>query len=68
MISLSDSQLKTLMTATASVQPDRRDIYLQRVGAMLRLRYRFSDSDVDEITRLARAGLVQRRKPAEMSR
>jgi hypothetical protein len=41
------------------VPVERRDIFLQRCGAMLRMRGRFTDADVAEVTRLAMAGLVQ---------
>jgi hypothetical protein len=36
----------------------RRDIFLQRAGAMLRMRGRFTDSDVADVVKLAMAGLV----------
>jgi len=35
----------------------RRDIFLQRAGAMLRMRGRFTDSDVADVVKLAMAGL-----------
>jgi hypothetical protein len=56
-ISLTDSPLKTLMTAAGSLERERRDIFLQRVGAMLRLRHRFTDHDVTEVAHLALTGL-----------
>jgi hypothetical protein len=59
MISLSDSQLQTLMTAAGSLEPERRDIFLQRVGAILRMRGRFTGADVSDIVRLALCGLLQ---------
>ena len=40
MISLTDSQLQTVMGAGAKLEPERRDIFLRRVGAMLRVRGR----------------------------
>jgi hypothetical protein len=58
MISLSDRQLQTIMVAAGSLEPDRRSIFLERAGAMLRLRGRFSDSDVAEVAELAVAGLI----------
>jgi hypothetical protein len=58
-ISLSDSQLQTIMTAAGSLEPERRDIFLQRVGAMLKLRGRFTDTDVAEVAKLALYGLAQ---------
>jgi hypothetical protein len=46
------------MDAAKPLQPDRRDIFLQRVMAMLKMRGRFSAADVDEISKLALCGLV----------
>jgi hypothetical protein len=60
MIALNDAQLKILMTAAADVPPEKRSTFLERVGAMLKLRGMFSDSDVDEISKLALCGLVHR--------
>jgi hypothetical protein len=60
MISLSDHQLQTIMTAAKVVSVERRVVFLERVGAMLKLRGRFSDADVHDVTALAMAGLVQR--------
>ena len=60
MIGLTDSQLKIIMTAANTVPVERRDIFLQRVGAMLSMRHRFSDTDVVDVTTLAIAGLIQR--------
>jgi hypothetical protein len=59
MIGLTDSQLKIIMTAANTVPVERRDIFLQRVGAMLSMRHRFSDTDVVDVTTLAIAGLIQ---------
>ena len=58
MISLTDSQLQTVMGAGAKLEPERRDIFLRRVGAMLRVRGRFTDTDVADVARLAMAGLI----------
>jgi hypothetical protein len=41
MVSLSDNQLKTVMDAATTLAPERRDIFLQRCGAMLNMRGRF---------------------------
>ena len=40
---------------------EKRDLYLQRIAAMLTVRGRghFNDSDVHEVTTLAIAGLIQ---------
>lgn len=59
MISLTNSQLQTLMTTASRLEPERRDVFLQRVEAMLRMRRRFTDSDVADVAKLALAGLVQ---------
>jgi hypothetical protein len=44
MISLSDEQLKSVMTAASALAPERRDMFLQRCAAVLRLKARFDDS------------------------
>jgi hypothetical protein len=59
MIALTDPQLKTVMDAAAALAPERRDIFLQRCGAMLRMRGRFSDGDVADVVGLAACGLIQ---------
>ena len=59
MISLTDHQLSILTDAARTLPIERRDIFLQRCGAMLRMRGRFTDDDVADVTRLAMAGLVQ---------
>ena len=64
MISLSDHQLQIVMDGAAVIDPGRRDVYLQRVAAMLNVRRRFDDSDVTEISRLASCGLVHQRTDA----
>jgi hypothetical protein len=60
MLSLSDRQLKTVMETAANIDADRRAIFLERVGAILKLRGRFNDADVQEISKLAACGLVHR--------
>jgi Mg-chelatase subunit ChlI len=47
------------MDGAASIDPDRRDLYLQRISAMLAMRGRgdFNDDDVAEV---ASTGLVIR--------
>jgi hypothetical protein len=62
MVSLSDNQLRTVMDAAASLQLDRRAVFLERVGAMLKLKGIFSDADVADVTKLALTGLA--RQPA----
>ena len=63
MISVSDTQL-TVMATAANVSPDRRAVFLERVGAMLRMRHRFNDLDVDEVSKLALCGLVHQHTDA----
>jgi hypothetical protein len=60
MIPLTDRQLKTVMDTAANVSPDRRGVFLERVGAMLKVRGRFDDSDVSEVCGLAGCGLIHR--------
>jgi len=64
MIALTDSQLQTLMSMAGRLAPERRDLFLQRCGAMLALRIHgrdrvVSDDDVVEVSALALCGLVQ---------
>jgi hypothetical protein len=58
MVSLSDSQLKIVMDVAATIAPDRRPVFLERCGAMLKVRGIFTDADLRDIVRLATAGLV----------
>jgi hypothetical protein len=59
MVSLTDSQLTAVMDAARTLPVERRDTFLQRVGAMLRMRGRFSDGDVTDVVQLALTGLAQ---------
>ena len=59
MIGLTDSQLRDVMIAANALPVERRTIFLERVGAMLKLRGRFTDSDVADVTALALCGLIQ---------
>jgi hypothetical protein len=59
MLALTDAQFADIMETAKGIDPERRDVFLQRVAAMLRLRGRFSDDDVVEVARLATCGLVQ---------
>jgi hypothetical protein len=61
-LGLSDSQLQILMTFAAEIPPEKRSLFLQRVGAMLVLRGRgrFTDADVQDVASLALCGLTQR--------
>lgn len=61
MIGLTDYQLRVVMNAARSVPVEKRDIFLQRIAAMLAMRGRgrFTDTDVADVAQLALAGLVQ---------
>jgi hypothetical protein len=50
-LSLTDAQIKMLMTVAAQVAPERRSQFLQRVAAMLRIRGygHVTDSDVQDV-------------------
>ena len=60
MLGLTDNQLTTVMGMARTLPVEKRDLYLQRIAAMLtvRGRGRFNDADVAEVTKLAIAGLV----------
>ena len=47
MLGLTDNQLRTVMDAAAAVPIEKRDLYLQRIAAMLAIRGRgrFTDTD-----------------------
>ena len=53
------------MRAARSIPVEKRDLFLQRIAAMLALRGRgrgrgrFTDTDVADVAQLAMAGLVQ---------
>jgi hypothetical protein len=57
-ISLSDAQLKTIMDTARLLGPERRDLFLQRVGAILKMRDCFTDDDVLDVAALALTGLI----------
>jgi hypothetical protein len=61
MIGLTDTQLEIVMGAARVLPVEKRDVYLQRIAAMLavRGRGRFTDTDVADVAHLALAGLVQ---------
>jgi hypothetical protein len=50
------------MTIAAGITPEKRSMFLERVGAMLAFRGRghFDDGDVAEVARLAATGLACR--------
>jgi hypothetical protein len=59
-LALSDAQLKTVMTLTAAITPEKRSAFLERVAAMLTLRGRFNDADVADVAARALVGLASR--------
>jgi hypothetical protein len=62
MIGLTDTPLQVVMHAARSISVEKRDIFLQRIAAMLALRgrsRRFGDADVADVAQLALCGLVQ---------
>jgi Mg-chelatase subunit ChlI len=61
MIGLTDTQLAAVMDAARTLPVEKRDVYLQRIAAMLALRgrVRFTDTDVAEVAQLAMARLIQ---------
>ena len=61
MTGLTDTQLGTVMDMARTLPVEKRDLYLQRIAAMLavRGRGRFNDADVADAAKLAMAELVQ---------
>ena len=61
MLGLTDHQLGTVMDTARTVPVEKRDVYLQRIAAMLVLRGRgrFNDADVADVAQLAMADLIQ---------
>ncbi|MGB8680560.1 MAG: hypothetical protein WCD59_23080 [Pseudolabrys sp.] len=61
MLGLTDNQLTTVMGMARTLPVEKRDLYLQRIAAMLTVRGRghFNDADVADVTTLAIAGLIQ---------
>jgi hypothetical protein len=59
MVCLTDPQLKIITTAANAVPVERRSVFLERCGAMLKVRGRFTDADVHDVTALALCGLVR---------
>jgi hypothetical protein len=60
MLGLTDSQLSTVMIAARTLPVEKRDLYLQRIAAMLTMRGRghVTDADVINVAQLALCGLV----------
>ena len=64
MLGLTDDQLGTVMDMAHTVPVEKRDLYLQRVAAMLAMRGRghFGDDDVQDVTALALCGPYPHRR------
>jgi hypothetical protein len=58
LMALSDHQLALVIVGANGLPVDKRDVYLQRIAAMLAMRGRFTDADVSDVVRLAMAGLI----------
>ena len=60
MVVLTDAQLRIVVDSARTFPIEKRDLYLQRIAAMLKLRGRghFADSDVSDAVKLALVGLV----------
>ena len=60
MIGLTDIQLKIVMNVARMLPVEKRDMFLQRIAAMLALRGRgrFTDTDVTDVAQLALTGLA----------
>ena len=63
MVSLSDNQLQTIMTAAAAIELGKRSTFLERCAAMLKFRM-VDDAAVREVVGLAQCGLVHRNDAA----
>lgn len=60
MVSLSDRQLEIVQHTARLLPVEKRDVFLQRVGAVLAQRLKdFDDGDVADAVELALCGLVQ---------
>jgi Holliday junction resolvasome RuvABC endonuclease subunit len=57
MMSLTDQQLKAVTDAARAVPVEKRDVFLQRIAAMLKFRGR-SDDDIADAVKLALSGLT----------
>ena len=60
MLGLTDNQLMTVMDMTGTLPVEKRDLYLQRIAAMLTKRGRghVTDADVADVAQLALTGLA----------
>jgi hypothetical protein len=61
MLALTDSQMHAVMDVAKTLPVEKRDLFLQRLGAMLELRgHRYADRHLQELAQLAACGLVHR--------
>ena len=60
MLGLTDTQLAAVMDAARTLPVEKRDLYLQRIVAMLTQRGRghVADADVTDVAKLALTGLA----------
>ena len=59
MLALADHELQVVMTASSGLSPEKRSLFLERVGARLQLHgSRFTAVDLDQAVRLALRGLI----------
>jgi hypothetical protein len=62
MISLSDEQLQTVLTAARNVPVEKRSVFLERVAASLQYGpRRTTDADVERACERVARGLIQQR-------
>lgn len=61
MVALTDAQMRLVIDLGRRIPPEKRDLYLQRLAAMLKLRAGrdgYRDADVLDVAELAVFGLV----------
>jgi hypothetical protein len=58
MLALTDQQLGIVMAVARTIDPGRRDQFLQRVNSMMKFRPR-TDQDITDVCALAAFGLTQ---------
>ena len=62
MISLTDAQLDIVMNAARDLPPEKRNVFLERVIAVLQRRGRFNDADVGSVHSRQPAACCNRRR------
>jgi len=64
-LALSDQQMSAVMSAAADLEQEKRSLFLQRLSSLINLKgRRFSDTDFDEMIKLASEGLIHRSSAA----